>query len=96
MQALIVVATIVAKAGAEQQVEHALQKLIAPTRMEAGCIQYVLHRDLDQPGVFVFIETWQSRELHAQHMQSAHLAEYGRSVSGLVESWDVKLLNSLA
>ncbi|WP_374358298.1 putative quinol monooxygenase [Chitinimonas sp.] len=95
MKALTVVATIVAKPEAAQAVEAALQALIAPTRKEEGFIQYDLHRDIDRSNVFVFYETWASRELHAKHMQSAHLAAYGQAVDGLVESWDVKLMERI-
>ncbi|WP_137936915.1 putative quinol monooxygenase [Chitinivorax sp. B] len=95
MSQLNVVATIVAKAGAEQRVEDALKALIAPTLTEAGCLQYDLHRDVDKPGVFVFYETWTNRELLAAHLQSAHLVTYQQVVDGLVEAWDMKLMTRI-
>jgi quinol monooxygenase YgiN len=89
---LTVVATIVAKFGSEQVVEKALLRLISPTQMEPGFMQYDLHRSTTDARTFVFVEKWQSRELHAQHMQSPHLSAYQSEVAGHVESWDVKLL----
>lgn len=89
---LKVIASIVAKAGSEQLVRKALLRLIAPTQAEPGFIQYDLHQSIEDARVFVFVESWQNRELHAQHMQSAHLAAYQQEVAGHVESWDVKLL----
>ncbi len=91
-ESLAVVATIVARSGHEKKVEDALRRLIPPTRNEPGCIQYDLHRSVDDPRVFVFVEKWRNRDIHAQHMAAAHLKEYQCVVDGLVESWDIKFL----
>jgi quinol monooxygenase YgiN len=90
MAKLTIIATIVAKPGCETHVQQVLLDLIPLTRAEAGCIAYDLHQDLDKPGVFVFVETWENRELHAIHMQSPHLTAFPGRVDGEVESWDVK------
>jgi quinol monooxygenase YgiN len=95
IEQLTVVATIVAKSGSEKTVEEALLRLIPPTRLEAGFVQYDLHRAVDDARVFVFVEKWESRALHAEHMKSPHLAAYQQEVEGLVESWDVKLLTRI-
>lgn len=95
IEQLTVVATIVAKAGSENKVEEALLRLIPPTRREPGFVQYDLHRALDDGRIFVFVEKWESRSLHAEHMKSTHLDAYQREVEGLVESWDVKLLTRI-
>ena len=42
------IARLKAKPGAEARLEEALKKLIEPTRAESGCIDYTLHRDLEQ------------------------------------------------
>lgn len=91
-ESLTVIATIIARSGDEGKVEDALRRLIPPTRNEPGCIQYDLHRGVDDSRVFVFVEKWRNRDLHAQHMAAAHLKEYQCEVDGLVESWDIKFL----
>lgn len=95
MATLTVVATITAKAGAENVVEQALLDLIEPTRRDPGFIQFDLHRDIEKPGVFLFFENWENRALLEQHLNAPHLVDYQRKVDGLVESWDLKLMEKI-
>ena len=44
-----VVATIKAKPGMEKTVRAAVEALVAPTRAEAGCINYDLHQSPEAP-----------------------------------------------
>jgi len=95
MKKLTVVATITAKPGNEALVEKALLDLIEPTRKDEGFIQFDLHRDQEKPNVFVFFENWVSRELLDTHLQSAHLSDYQKKVDGMIESWDLKLMDQI-
>jgi quinol monooxygenase YgiN len=47
-------------------------ELIAATRKEAGCLEYRLHTKSEEPGLFVFIEEWESAEALQKHMASEH------------------------
>jgi len=85
-KALTIVATIEAKPDKIDLVKEELKKLIAPTLKEAGCIQYDLHQDNQNPASFLFFENWESRELWQDHMNSAHLAEYASATEGSIES----------
>ena len=49
---ITVIATLEAKEGKEEALEKALSQIIEPTRKEGGCINYDLHRTLDNPKVF--------------------------------------------
>lgn len=53
-----VVARFTAKPGSEDALAAELLALVEPTRNEAGCINYDLHRDPDRPGEFVFYENF--------------------------------------
>ena len=81
---LTILARIEAKADQVELVKSELQKLIAPTLKEAGCLQYDLHQDIENPAVFVFYENWESRELWQEHMNNVHLAEYRKATEGAV------------
>jgi quinol monooxygenase YgiN len=70
---LTVIAKIRARIGREAEVEAELRKLVAPTRAEAGCINYDLHRSDTEPTVFVFYENWTSREALKAHAASPHM-----------------------
>jgi quinol monooxygenase YgiN len=51
-----VIARFKAKPGMEETVEKEVLALIAPTRAEAGCINYDLHRAADDKSVFMLYE----------------------------------------
>ena len=81
---LTIVARIEANLDQVEFVKSELLKLVAPTLEEAGCIQYDLHQDNENPAVFLFYENWQNRELWQQHMSNTHLAEYMKATEGAV------------
>ena len=85
-KALTIVATIEAKPDKIDLVKAELQMLIAPTLKEAGCIQYDLHQDNQNPAFFLFFENWESRELWQDHMNNTHLAEYASATEGSIDS----------
>ena len=84
---LTVVATLKAKPGREEDLFRELRALVKPTRAEQGCIAYEMHRSLEEPGTFVFTESWQDRPLWEAHMNSPHLASFGAKQDELTESW---------
>ena len=83
---LTIVASIEAKPDKIDLVNAELQKLIAPTLKEAGCIQYDLHQDNQNPAFFLFFENWETRELWQDHMNNTHLAEYASATEGSINS----------
>ncbi|MEM7227228.1 MAG: putative quinol monooxygenase [Planctomycetota bacterium] len=84
MAALTIVAHITANPDAVELVREELQRLIATTRAEDGCVQYDLHQDNDNPAHFMFFENWTSRELWQQHMNNQHLKDYLAATEGAV------------
>lgn len=81
---LTIVANIKANADQVGLVKAELLKLIAVTRAEAGCFNYDLHQDNDNPAHFMFYENWQSRELWQTHMANQHLQYYMKATEGAV------------
>ncbi|MCV6589678.1 MAG: antibiotic biosynthesis monooxygenase [Marinobacterium sp.] len=84
---LTIVARIEAIAGQTELLKAELLKLVEPTRLEEGCLQYDLHQDNDDPAVFLFYERWASRELWQVHMAAEHLKAYREATSGAVASF---------
>ena len=76
MAALTVIARLKAKSGREGDLADLCRGLVEPTRAEKGCITYDLHRSHDDPGLFMFTESWESRPLWEDHMKSPHLAAF--------------------
>ena len=89
MANLTIVANIIAKADHIELVKSELIKLIATTRAEAGCVNYDLHQDNDNPAHFIFYENWQSRVLWQTHMGNSHLADYLAATEGAGEQFTV-------
>lgn len=85
MPHLTIVAHITAKSDQVDLVKTELEKLIAPTRAEDGCVQYDLHQDNENPAHFMFFENWTSRELWQQHMESAHLKALLAATEGAID-----------
>lgn len=87
--ALTVIATLRAKAGLEQTLFEELSSLLAPTRAEAGCVIYDMHRSIDEPGTFMFFEIWESRPHWDAHMQTPHLTAFAARQADLADSWEL-------
>ena len=93
---LMVVASFKAKDGMEEMVLKELTALLAPTREEEGCIQYDLHRGTDDPAVFIFYETWKSKQDLGEHLEMPYLqALLGKVEDLLAEPPVINLLEKI-
>ncbi|HEY1380253.1 MAG TPA: putative quinol monooxygenase [Gemmataceae bacterium] len=53
--------------------EAAAERSVAATRKEKGNVGYELHRDLEDAGVYYFIEKWQSPAALAEHLKADYV-----------------------
>ena len=70
---IYLIARIRARAGQEDALKQALGTLVAPTRREAGCVQYDFLQDPAEAREFCFVEQWESEKALARHTDSDHL-----------------------
>ena len=96
MTKLTIVAHIRAKSDRIDLVKTELLKLIDITRAEAGCINYDLHQDNENPTHFLFYENWESRELWQTHMNNQHLKDYMTATDGAVEDFTLHEMTQIA
>lgn len=96
MSQLTIVAHIRAKSDQIDLVKTELLKLIEITRAEAGCINYDLHQDNENPAHFLFYENWESRQLWQTHMNNQHLKDYLAATDGAVEDFTLHEMNQIA
>lgn len=96
MPPLTIVANIVAHPEKVELVRTELEKLVAITRSEPGCLQYDLHQNNDNPAHFMFYENWASRELWQTHMRAPHLQAYGVATAGAVENFVLYEMTGIA
>jgi quinol monooxygenase YgiN len=73
MKTITVVATFQAKPGKEAELKKALISLVAPTRAEAGCLNYDLHVSPDDAGKFLFHENWTTKAALDAHLKMPHI-----------------------
>jgi quinol monooxygenase YgiN len=96
MPKITVVAKVVAKKESIEPVKAELLKMIAPTRQEAGCLEYRLHQDRQDPAVFVFYENWENFFCLEQHLNSAHFQNYVTTVESLISEKVVYKMTEIA
>ena len=90
-----VIATLTAKRGSEAALAQVLLGLVAPTRQESGCLRYDLHRDPENPGLLVFVETWETREALQAHLKTPHYLAAHAAQSDLLSAKDVRILEKI-
>ena len=83
-RSLTVVAHLRAKPGKEAEVRNELLSLVAPSRQDAGCLNYDLHQALDNSALFMFHENWTSKSHLDQHLAKPDLQAVLARVARLV------------
>lgn len=79
-----VIARCKAKPGKEAEVRKEILALVAPTRAEAGCLNYDLHVSADDPGLFVLYENWKSKADLDAHLATPYLVRFKTLAPGLL------------
>jgi quinol monooxygenase YgiN len=95
MSEVAVVAIFVAKPGKEEELRKVLEANVEPTRKERGALQYDLHRDVEEPRRFIFVERWESRAALDEHGQSAHIQAFRAKSPELCEHGEVRIASKL-
>ena len=94
---ITVVATFQARPGKEAELRNALIGLVAPTRKEAGCVNYDLHASPEDAAKFLFHENWTSKAHLDAHLQSAHIKALLPRVDELCVAFpEIKILEKIA
>tara|TARA_A100001037_G_scaffold267569_1_gene260517 strand:- start:111 stop:419 length:309 start_codon:yes stop_codon:yes gene_type:complete len=79
------VAYLRAKPGKESELKDTLLSLVAPTRVEAGCIDYHLHISDEDPRRFMFYENWVTKKDLDDHLARHHLVSLLSRTDELLE-----------
>ncbi len=96
MAKLTIVANITAAPHEIDLVKAELEKRAPITRAEAGCLQYDLHQDDENPARFMFYESWASCEPWQGHMNAQHLKDYLAATEGAVEAFALDEMTRIA
>lgn len=81
---VVLIATLQAKPGKEQELETALKSVLPQVESEQGTIQYVLHRSEKQPGKFMFYEKYADKAALNHHSTTPYLKELFAKIPNLL------------
>lgn len=96
-----VIATIELNAGTRDAFLAEFQKIVAPVRAEAGCLDYGPTIDTNtgiaaqgsvRPDVVTVVERWASLEHLQAHLVAPHMVEYRPKVKDFVKSVKLRIL----
>ena len=62
--------------GREDELVAQLTALLAPSREEAGCLAYQLHRDPEHPGKLLFYEKFKDQAALDAHLATPHFQKF--------------------
>jgi quinol monooxygenase YgiN len=74
-----------ARPGQTEALGAALAALVAPTRGEAGCLNYDLYQSIENAEIWFVYENWCSMQDLDSHMKSVHLRAFLTAAPTLVE-----------
>ncbi|MFE3260896.1 putative quinol monooxygenase [Nocardia sp. NPDC059091] len=58
------------------ELRELLLSFVAPTRAEAGALEYHFHEDAAAPSTFVFYEVWRSKADLDRHLELPHMRDF--------------------
>lgn len=94
---ITIIGTVFAKPETREELLAILEKQVAPTRAEPGCINYDFHVDEKDPCAFVFYENWQDEEVFQAHLQMPHLKPlFGQMERLLARPVDIRRITMLS
>jgi quinol monooxygenase YgiN len=82
---LTLIVRVKAKPGQEARLLRELKGMLAPTRAEAGCINYELHQSQSDPALFALYENWVSQAALDAHFETPYLKAMFKLVPDLAE-----------
>jgi quinol monooxygenase YgiN len=67
-----IVAKFEVNTGKEQKFLELVKELAVASQAEEGCIEYILHNDVQKPLTYCIIEKWKDQKAIDSHNSSAH------------------------
>jgi len=71
--------TFIAKEGSEAKMKELLTAMVAPSKVEDGCIFYDIFTYADNPKKFMAVESWRDNDALDGHKSTEHYAVYKSS-----------------
>lgn len=87
---LLIVGTVRFPPGEMAEARPAMERMIAASRAEPGCLGYAYAEDILEPGLIRVSEAWQDETSFAAHASSTHLHQW-RADCAALGAFDRKL-----
>ncbi len=92
--------TIVAKIKIKEEFTNEIYPLLVDLhknthKNDHGCIQYDLHKDINDKNSFTFIETWENSEFLDIHMSKEHFQLFVKKTENKLENLDITKLEKI-
>jgi quinol monooxygenase YgiN len=85
MSEVVVVVTLRAQAGREQEMSAVLTAGSEATHAEDGCLIYAMHQRVDDPAEFAIVECWASQKHLDAHLGLAKVKDMIATIDGLAD-----------
>lgn len=94
---ITVVATLRAQAGKETELAEACKELARQVReKEEGCLMYIAHQSVEEPGKIVFFEKYRDVDAQKTHRHTPYFREAGLRFQALLAApIEVQVLSEL-
>ena len=86
----VVFVRLVAKPGKEDALQQALETVALQSAQESACVEYHVHRDVEDQAAFMLYEVWQSAQQHQQQFTKQYILDFGAFLEKedvLVKPW---------
>lgn len=88
---IIVAGTFTTAPGERDRVIDLARDVVAETRREEGCQEYVFSPDVDDPDLIRLYELWDGRDQLEAHLRTPHIAEWRQASAGLITGSSVRV-----
>jgi quinol monooxygenase YgiN len=82
---IVLFARLKVKKDAVERGKKAALAIVADSRNEMGCLNYDFHQAIDDESVFLWHETWASREAIQVHADSKHFKEFSAAIKDITD-----------
>ena len=79
-----ILAILKAKPHQQENLKVALQELVQPTRLEPGCLDYVLFQIKENPSTFYVRESWRGQQALDTHVSLPHFQKFAAQMDSLL------------
>ena len=96
MSKIVIIAKVKIKEEFTNEVYSLLVSLHKSThKNDEGCLQYDMHKNLEDTNSFTFVETWESAELLDSHMQKEHFLSFMKNAENKLEILEITKLEKI-